>query len=111
MLQPQRRPTAPGEILREHYLKPRGLSVAELARAVDHSYKHMSQVINGHAAIEARLACKLAAVFGTTPDFWLNLQKAVDLWETRQELAGWQPTAIYPAPAVEETDPHIRTSL
>lgn len=101
MLQPQRRPTAPGEILREHYLKPRGLSVAELARAVDHSYKHMSQVVNGRAAIEARLACKLAAVLGTTPEFWLNLQKAVNLWEARQELAGWQPAATYHAPTPE----------
>ena len=101
MLTPQRRPTALGEILREHYLKPRGLSVAELARAVDHSYKHMSQVVNGKAAIEARLACKLAAVLSTTPDFWLNLQKAVDLWEARQALAGWQPAATYPAPTPE----------
>lgn len=89
----------PGEILREHYLKPRGLSVAELARAVDHSYKHMSQVVNGKAAIEARLACKLAAVLGTTPEFWLNLQNAVDLWDARLALADWHPTATYSAPA------------
>ena len=99
MLKPQRRPTMPGEILREHYLKPRGLSVAELARAVDHSYKHMSQVVNGKAAIEARLACKLAAVLGTTPEFWLNLQNAVDLWDARLALADWHPTATYSAPA------------
>lgn len=99
MLKPQRRPTSPGVILREHYLVPRDLSVAALARAVEHSYKHMSQVVNGRAAIEARLACKLADVLGTTPEFWLNLQKAVDLWEARQALADWQPTAIYPAPA------------
>jgi addiction module HigA family antidote len=98
MLKPQRRPTAPGEILREHYLKPRGLSVAELARAVEHSYKHVSQIVNGKAAIEARLACKLAAIFGTTLDLWLNLQKAVDLWEAHQELAGWQPATTYLAP-------------
>ena len=62
MLKPERRPTSPGEILREHYLKPRQLSVAALARAVEHSYKHMSQVVNGKAAIEAKLASKLAAV-------------------------------------------------
>lgn len=101
MLKPQRKPTMPGEILREHYLKPRGLSVAELARAVDHSYKHMSQVVNGRVAIEARLAYKLAVVLGTTPDFWLNLQKAVDLWEAHQALADWQPAATYPAPTPE----------
>jgi addiction module HigA family antidote len=65
-------------ILREYYLKPRSLSVADLARAVDHSYSHISQVVNGKTAIEAKLAWKLAAVFGTTPEFWLNLQNAVD---------------------------------
>jgi addiction module HigA family antidote len=99
MLKPERRPTAPGEILREHYLKPRGLSVAALSRAVGHSYKHMSQVIHGRSAIEARLAYKLATVLGTTPEFWLNLQNAVDLWDARQDLADWQPPAIYSAQA------------
>jgi len=97
MLKPERKPTSPGEILREHYLKPRNLSVADLARAVNHSYKHMSQVVNGKAAIEARLAWKLAAVFDTTPEFWLNLQNAVDLWEAHQSLVDWQPEARYPA--------------
>jgi addiction module HigA family antidote len=97
MLKPERRPTTPGEILREHYLKPRSLSVADLARAVEHSYKHISQVVNGKAAIEAELATKLAAVLDTTPEFWLNLQNAVDLWEAHQSLAGWQPAVIYAA--------------
>jgi addiction module HigA family antidote len=99
MLRPERRPTAPGEILREHYLKPRALSVADLARVVDHSYKHVSQVVNGKATIEAKLATKLAMVFDTTPEFWLNLQNAVDLWEARQALAGWRPSATHAAQA------------
>lgn len=97
MLKPERRPTSPGVILREHYLKPRSLSVADLARAVDHSYKHMSQVVNGKTGIEAKLAWKLAVVFETTPEFWLNLQNAVDLWEAHQSLAEWEPEKIYPA--------------
>lgn len=97
MLKPERRPTSPGEILREHYLKPRSLSVADLARAVDHSYKHISQVVNGKTAIEAKLAWKLATVLGTTPEFWLSLQNAVDLWDAHQLLADWEPEATYPA--------------
>lgn len=97
MLKPQRRPTSPGEILREHYLKPRGLTVADLARAVNHSYKHVSQVVNGKTAIEAQLAWKLALVFDTTPEFWLNLQNHVDLWEAHESLAEWQPAKTYPA--------------
>jgi antitoxin HigA-1 len=57
----------------------------------------MSQVVNGKTAIEARLAWKLAAVLGTTPEFWLNLQNAIDLWEAHQLLADWQPETTYPA--------------
>lgn len=106
MLKPERRPTSPGEILREHYLKPRGLSVADLARAVDHSYKHMSQIVNGKTAIEAKLASKLAAVLGTTPEFWLNLQNAVDLWDARQSLVNWHPATTYlPTPQAAEHAP------
>jgi addiction module HigA family antidote len=97
MLKSQRRPTSPGEILREHYLNPRGLSVADLARAVNHSYKHISQVVNGKTGIEAQLAWKLALVFDTTPEFWLNLQNNVDLWEAYESLAEWQPAKTYPA--------------
>ena len=106
MLKPERRPTSPGEILREHYLKPRALSVAALARAVDHSYKHMSQVVNGKTAIEAKLASKLAAVLGTTPEFWLNLQNVVDLWEAREALADWQPTTTYLAKPQQSEPAH-----
>jgi plasmid maintenance system antidote protein VapI len=60
-------------------------------------YENMSQVVNGKSGIEARLAWKLAAVLGTTPEFWLNLQNSVDLWDAYQSLADWQPATTYPA--------------
>ena len=106
-IKPECRPITPGEVLREQYLKPRALSVADLARAVEHSYKHISQVVNGKTAIEAKLAAKLAAVLGTTPEFWLSLQNAVDLWEARRSLADWQPEATYPA----EPEPQLQATL
>jgi plasmid maintenance system antidote protein VapI len=62
-----------------------------------HFYKHMSQVVNGKAAIKARRPACRPAMLGTTPEFWLNLQNAVDLWDARQELAQWQPPARYVA--------------
>jgi antitoxin HigA-1 len=68
-----------------------------IARAVDHSYRHILHVVNGQADIEAKLAWKLAAIFGTTPEFWLNLQNAVDLWEAHQSLVDWRPEVTYPA--------------
>jgi len=82
-----RRPTPPGEILRQLYLEPREISVARFAEAVGVSRKHMSNVVNGHAAITAELATRIAEALDTSPEYWLNLQNAVDLYDARQALA------------------------
>lgn len=97
MLQPNRRPTLPGVILKEHYLIPRGISISAFARAVGCSRKHMSRIVNGDVRIEALLAVKIACVLDTTPQFWLNLQNAVDLYNAKQDMEGWKPNEIYHA--------------
>lgn len=89
MLISQRQPTLPGEILFEHYMQPRRVSVTALAEALGCSRKHMSNVIHGKARIEASLASKLAKVLGTTPHLWLNLQNTMDLYLAEKEA--WQP--------------------
>ena len=95
MFNRQRRPTIPGEILREHYLTPREISVSGLATAVGCSRKHMSDVVNGRARIEAPLAARIAKVLGTTAQFWLNLQNAVDLYDAEQDMKTWKPKAVF----------------
>ena len=95
-----RRPSSPGEILREHYLNPRKVTVSDFARAAGISRKHMSDVVNGNARIEASLAHKIAVVLGTTPQFWLNLQNAVDVYDAQQALKGWEPEFTFPAEMV-----------
>jgi addiction module HigA family antidote len=97
MLTPERRPTPPGVILKEHYLDPRGVSIAAFARAVGCSRKHMSRIVHGQARIEAPLASRMARVLNTTPDFWLNLQNALDLFGARQEMKDWEPETVYHA--------------
>jgi antitoxin HigA-1 len=82
-----RRPTSPGEILRQLYLDPREISIARFAEAVGVTRKHMSNVVNGHAAITAELATRIATVLETTPEYWLNLQNAVDLYDAREAVA------------------------
>ncbi len=77
----------PGEILVELYLEPHNISIAKFAAAVGVSRKHMSAIVNGRAAITADTATKMAVVLGTTAQFWLNLQNAVDLYDARQRLA------------------------
>jgi antitoxin HigA-1 len=73
-----RRPTPPSVILQELYLGPRDISLASFANAVGVTREHMSDVVNGHIGITAELAIGIAKALNTTPEFWFNLQAAVD---------------------------------
>jgi antitoxin HigA-1 len=82
-----RRPSLPGEILNELYLAPHEISVAAFAEACGVTRKHMSNIVHGHVAITADMAARIAAVLGTSAQYWLNLQNAVDLYDAEQRLA------------------------
>jgi addiction module HigA family antidote len=82
-----RRPSLPGEILVELYLTPHNVSIAKFAEAVGVTRKHMSAIANGRAAITADTARRIAVVLGTTAQYWLNLQNAVDLHDPQERLA------------------------
>lgn len=82
-----RRPSLPGEILVELYLAPPNISIAKFAEVVGVSRKHMSAIVIGRAAITADMAARMALALGTTAQFWLNLQNAVDLYDAEQRLA------------------------
>ncbi len=81
----QRKPTSPGEILVEEFLKPLGISQAELAKHLGCDYKVINRIINERASVTPEMATKFAAAFNTTPDFWLNAQMAMDLWSLRNK--------------------------
>ncbi|MBN1606811.1 MAG: HigA family addiction module antidote protein [Polyangiaceae bacterium] len=81
-----RSPTTPGEILRDEYLVPLGMSQKELADHIGQDVKVINRIVNGRSAVTAEVALKLAATFRTTPEFWLNAQKAVDLYAARSKL-------------------------
>ena len=69
----------PGEILREEFLVPLGLTQKELADHLHCDVKVVNRIVNGRTSVTAAMALKLGATFRTTPEFWLNAQKAVDL--------------------------------
>lgn len=100
MVRRNRRPTAPGLILKTYYLEPRELSITQFAAATGLSRKHVSNVVHGHVAITSESAFKFSAVLDTTAEFWLNLQGAVDLYDARKRLAKWRPKEIHPAAIV-----------
>lgn len=83
----QRKPTGPGEILREEFLNPMGLTQKQLAEHLGCDVKVVNRIINGRTSVSAEMALKLGATFRTTPEFWLNAQKAVDLFQAARQLA------------------------
>jgi len=80
----QRRPTHPGELLREETLPAAQLSQSELASRLGVSRSTVSDLVHERRSVNPDLAHRLARVFNTTPEFWLRLQEAVDVWETLQ---------------------------
>jgi addiction module HigA family antidote len=79
----KRKPTSPGEILSEEFLKPLEISQKELADHLDCDYKVINRIVNEQSSVTAEMATKLAAAFDTSPDFWLNAQMAIDLYRER----------------------------
>ena len=83
----RRPPVHPGEILREDLLKPLGISVNRLGLDLRVPVTRMSEIVNGRRGISADTALRLARYFGTTPEFWMNLQAAYDLDSAQRVLA------------------------
>jgi antitoxin HigA-1 len=80
----RRRPTHPGELLREETLPAAGLTAAELADQLGVSVRVLNDVLRERRGVDPDLAHRLARVFNTTPEFWLRLQEAVDIWDAWQ---------------------------
>ncbi len=79
------KPVHPGEILLEEFLKPLGLSQAALARHLGISLVRLNEVVRGKRGVSAETAWLLAAAFGSSPQFWINLQSNYDLAMSRPE--------------------------
>jgi antitoxin HigA-1 len=80
------RPTHPGEMLREDFMPDYGLTVSSLASALGVSRQSVNELLRERRAITPEMALRLARLFGNTPEFWLNAQRAVDLWEAERAL-------------------------
>jgi addiction module HigA family antidote len=85
MLVSKRKPAGVGEILSEEFLHPLGLTQGALAEAMGVPRKHVNELCNDRRAITAPTALILARVFGNSPDFWLNLQRRIDLWNATND--------------------------
>lgn len=77
----QRKPSSVGEILQEEFLEPLNLKISDLAKILDVHRNTASNIVNNSSRISLEMAIKLGKAFNTSPEFWLNLQTNVDLWE------------------------------
>ena len=81
-----RRPTHPGEMLREDFLPDYALTAAALAGAIGVSRQSVNELLRGRRAVSPEMALRLGKLFGNSPEFWLNAQRAVDLWDAAQAI-------------------------
>ena len=84
-----RKPTHPGEVLREDVIIPRGLTLTEAARRLGVSRTTLSSMVNGKAALTPAMAIRIGKATRTTPESWLYMQAKLDLW-----LADQRPSQV-----------------
>ena len=87
-------PIHPGEILKEEFLEPLELSQNKLAIAINVPPRRINEIVLGKRSITADTALRLARYFGTTPEFWLNMQNAYELEVAKEKLAGKLETEV-----------------
>ena len=82
----EREPTPPGEILAEEFLKPMNLTQKKLADHLRCDVKVINRIVNNRTSITAEMAVKLGFALGTSPEFWLNAQQAVDICRAKSKV-------------------------
>jgi addiction module HigA family antidote len=83
----ERRPTHPGEILRDDVLPALKISVSEAARELGITRQMLHRVLNGEASVSPEMAIRLGKFCGNGATIWINMQMSRDLWDARQKLA------------------------
>lgn len=103
MKQAMRKPTSVGDVLQYEFLEPLNLKVNDLAEMLNVHRNTVSALVNNNRKLTTEMAYRLATVFDTSVDLWLNLQRHLDLWEvendarTQEELSRVTPLATFMA--------------
>jgi antitoxin HigA-1 len=105
MLPKNRPPTAPGEMLLEEFLRPRGITQVELASRMGVPIQRVNTIVNGKRGITAETAILLAEALNTTPEFWMGLQADYDLWHALRRRAAVKGKGASLAPRARRATP------
>jgi addiction module HigA family antidote len=93
---PKRITTHPGEVLREEFMLPLGLSANRLGQLIGVPHNRISEMVKERRGVTPDTALRLARLFSTTPEFWLNLQRDHDLSKARAEIGGQVQVQVHP---------------
>lgn len=99
MRDPKRKPTHPGAVLRADVLPALGMTQTEFAQRLGVSRLSVSELLHGKRALSADMAMRIARLTGTTPESWLRMQQALDLWKL--EIDSKRYRHIVPVAALE----------
>ena len=80
-------PPHPGGIVSRQCLEPLGLTVTQAAAGLGVARQTLSELVNGHAGVSVEMAIRLSKAFGSSPEAWLSLQMAYDLWQAQGRAA------------------------
>ena len=97
-------PIHPGEILLEEFLKPLGMSMNKLAEQLHVPANRITQIVEGRRSVSGETALRLARYFGTSPEFWLGMQKDYDLQVARDEFEAEVELQVQPRDKAASTD-------
>ena len=81
---PMHNPPHPGEIVREECLEPLGLTVTRAAQGLGVTRQALSDLVNGKAGVSVEMSIRLSKAFGSSPETWLGMQTAYDLWRAQE---------------------------
>ena len=84
---PMHNPPHPGEIVKYECLEPLGLTITRAAQGLGVSRQMLSDLVNEKAGVSVDMAIRLSQAFGSTPETWLGMQTAYDLWQAREQAA------------------------
>ena len=87
-------PIHPGEILKEEFLEPMGISQYRLAKDISVPPRRINEIVHGNRSVSANTALRLAKYFGTTAQFWLNLQTHHDLEKEKDKMGNLLNTEV-----------------
>ena len=92
----------PGGMVRREWLETPGLSVTKAAEELGMSRQALSELVNEKSAVSAEMAIQLSKAFGSSPETWLGMQTAFDLWEARERAKQLRVNRLAPAPTDSE---------